>query len=264
MKKIVISLLLLIVLISLTSCSSTSQEKEVSNAPKKEITISAAASLNEVMQEMKNLYEQDNKNIKLLFNFGGSGALQQQISQGAPVDLFISASEDKFNFLKNEGLIADENSKNLVGNELVLITYKDSPKQIKTFEDLTNEEVEKISIGTPESVPAGKYAKQTFGFLNIWNQVESKLVFAKDVRQVLTYVETGNVDAGIVYKTDAATSDNVMIVSTANKESHDPIIYPAGIIENSKHKEEAVEFFTFLQSKEAKDIFIKYGFKVLD
>ena len=105
---------------------------------------------------------------------------------------------------------------------------------IKGFEDLAKAEIDKISIGTPETVPAGKYAKESLEKTDIWKDVESKVVYAKDVRQVLSYVETGNVAAGIVYKTDALVSDKVNIVATADPETHTPIIYPVGIIKDSK------------------------------
>ncbi|QKE73735.1 molybdate ABC transporter substrate-binding protein [Arthrobacter citreus] len=239
---------------------STDTKQEVSEK-KVELTISAAASLQDALNDIKANFEKSNPNVKINFNFGASGALQQQISQGAPVDLFFSAAEDKFNNLVQEGLIDKSQGKDVVGNELVLVVPKDSTKAINSFEDITK--ADKVSIGTPEAVPAGQYGKETLENLNIWKSIEGKVVYGKDVRQVLSYVETNNVDAGIVYKTDALTSSKVKIVATAAENTHDSIIYPLGVIKNSKQPKEAQLFYEYLQSAESMNILEKYGFKGL-
>ena len=185
--------------------------------------------------------------------------MQQQILQGAPADLFFSAAEDKFYELVEKGLIHRESGVNLVGNQLVLITPKVKSKEIKTFEDL-NSQAETISIGTPDSVPAGKYAKEMLIHLGIWDNLNQKVVFAKDVRQVLNYVETGNVDAGIVYKTDALAYYKIEIQATGMEGTHTPIIYPLGILKESNNQHEAQLFFEFMQSEKARSILEKYGF----
>ena len=224
-----------------------------------ELTISAAASLKDAMDVIQSTYQEEHPEVTLKFNFGGSGSLQQQISQGAPVDLFFSAAEDKFDVLVEEGNIAKEDGVDLLGNSLVLVVPKEN-QSIKGFEDLAKAEIDKISIGTPETVPAGKYAKESLEKTDLWKDVESKVVYAKDVRQVLSYVETGNVAAGIVYSTDALVSDKVNIVATADSETHTPIIYPVGIIKDSKNYEEAKEFYSYLQSNDALKVFQEYGF----
>jgi molybdate transport system substrate-binding protein len=252
------SIMLLLLVVS--GCTANGQSKATS-VKSVELTISAAASLQNALTDIKASFNKEHPNVKITYNFGASGALEQQISQGAPVDLFFSAAEDKFQNLVQEGLIEKNNGTDLVGNDLVLVVPKDSNKGIKTFEDLTK--ADKIALGTPESVPAGQYGKETLGKLNIWNSVEGKVVYAKDVRQVLTYVETGNVDAGIVYKTDALTSQNVKIVATAEENTHTPIIYPVGVIKNSSHPKEAALFYHYLQNQKSIKIFEKYGFKGL-
>ncbi|SER90744.1 molybdate transport system substrate-binding protein [Gracilibacillus ureilyticus] len=255
-KKIVIFVITaFFFLTSLAGCTQNS----VSPEEKVEITVSAAASLQDALIEIAALFEENNPNIELNLNFGGSGSLQQQISQGAPVDIFFSAAEDKFNKLIDEGLIEQENSIKLLQNELVLIIPSSSGVPMTSFEDLSS--ADKISIGTPESVPAGKYAKETLENLGIWDKLESRMVFAKDVRQVLTYVETGNVDAGIVYQTDAMISDSVKIITAAEANLHTPVIYPAGLVKSSSKRDEAELFLTYLQSEETLKIFEKYGFK---
>lgn len=257
---------LIVLLFGASGCSADgkTQNKQDSAKERVELTISAAASLQDALAEIKAGFEKEHPAIILNFNFGGSGALQQQITQGAPVDLFFSAAEDKFQALVKDGLIEKESGRNLLGNDLVLIVPKDSEKEIKTFEDLTD--AGKIALGTPESVPAGKYGKETLEHLNVWEDIEDKddFVFAKDVRQVLTYVETGNVDAGIVYKTDAMASEKVDIAATAGDDSHAPIIYPVGIIKNTPHPNEAKLFFEYLQNNQSMKIFEEYGFKGLN
>lgn len=227
---------------------------------KTELTISAAASLREVMEEAGQLYMKQNPGIKIVYNFGGSGSLQQQISQGAPVDLFISAAEDKFDSLHSKKLIDQQHSVRLLRNELVLITQKDYTS-IDSAESLTKDSVERIALGTPESVPAGMYAKQALLSLQLWKGLEQKIIFTKDVRQVLSYVETRNVDAGFVYKTDALISDNIRIIPLKGNHLHDPIIYPVGIVAGTEHPNESIDFFNFIKGQEAMKIFEKYGFK---
>ena len=245
-----------------TDQSSDKKETQTATESKEnvELTISAAASLKDAMDVIQNTYQEEHPEVELKFNFGGSGSLQQQISQGAPVDLFFSAAEDKFDLLVDSGEIAKEDGVDLLGNELVLVVPKEEQSNITSFQDLSKEDIDKMSIGTPESVPAGQYAKESLEKMDVWKNVESKVVYAKDVRQVLSYVETGNVGAGIVYKTDALVSDKVNIVATADPETHTPIIYPVGIIKDSDHYEAAKDFYSYLQSDDALKVFEEYGF----
>lgn len=265
--KLVITLVFL--LMFAVACSNNqgtdepSDKKETQTATESkenvELTISAAASLKDAMDVIQNTYQEEHPEVELKFNFGGSGSLQQQISQGAPVDLFFSAAEDKFDLLVDSGEIAKEYGVDLLGNELVLVVPKED-QTIKGFEDLAKAEVNKVSIGTPESVPAGQYAKESLEKMDIWKDVESKVVYAKDVRQVLSYVETGNVEGGIVYKTDVLVSDKVEIIASADPATHTPIVYPVGIIKDSEQYEAAKEFFEYLQSEDALKVFEEYGF----
>nr|WP_323653562.1 molybdate ABC transporter substrate-binding protein [Lysinibacillus xylanilyticus] len=241
----------------LAGCGSQGSNNKV-NEPV-ELTISAAASLQDSLEELQKNYENEHANIKITFNFGGSGALQQQILEGAPVDLFFSAAEDKFDELIQKDLIDKKQGTDLLANELVLIVPKKNDKHIQSFKDLTK--VDKIAVGTPETVPAGKYGIETLKNMNLWENVESKVVYTKDVRQVLTYTETENVEVGLVYKTDALVSEKVDVVATAKEDTHTPIIYPVGIIKDSKHAKEAEDFYHYLQSEQAMKVFKKYGFQ---
>lgn len=247
-KLILISVCVLL----LTSCSNETEEDRT-------LTISAAVSLKDAMEGIQENYKEKHPEVTIDFNFGGSGSLQQQISQGAPVDLFFSAAEDKFDILVDEGNISAEDGLDLLGNELVLIVPKEA-STLENFDDLVKDDIKQISIGTPETVPAGKYAKESFEQMGIWNELENKIVYAKDVRQVLSYVETENVEAGIVYKTDALSSSQVEIIASADPSTHTPIIYPVGIIKDSKQYDAAKDFYTYLQSDEALKVFETYGF----
>ncbi|HAP31799.1 MAG TPA: molybdate ABC transporter substrate-binding protein [Firmicutes bacterium] len=225
-----------------------------------ELTISAAASITDVLEELKLYYEEKSVHT-LVMNYGSSGALQQQIEQGAPADVFISAAERQMNALQEQGLIYTESRVDLLENDVVLIVpAARADKGIQNFASLAGEAVRLLAIGNPESVPAGRYAKEALSSLGLWETLEQKLVLAKDVRQVLAYVETGNVDAGIVYKTDALTSTAVKVVDTAPAGSHVPVIYPAAIVANSGKRLAAEDFMAFLQSDQAEEIFEKHGF----
>ncbi|MGG4129590.1 molybdate ABC transporter substrate-binding protein [Paenibacillus illinoisensis] len=227
-----------------------------------ELTISAAASLTDAMKEIETGYELAHPSVELNFNFGASGALQQQIEQGAPADIFVSAATKNMNALVDENLIAPSDQKNLLQNSLVAIVPAGSENAVSSEQDLTADTVRTVAIGIPESVPAGTYAKEALTNAKLWDQLESKLVQGKDVRQVLQYVETGNADAGFVYKTDALTSDQVKIAFEVDKNRYTPANYPVGIIEGTKHRTEAEQFYAYLQTPEVLDVFAKYGFSV--
>jgi molybdate transport system substrate-binding protein len=229
-------------------------------ADKTEITISAAASLKDAFLDIQKLYENDKPGEKLILNFGASGSLQQQIENGAPVDIFISAAAKQVDDLQKKGLLLDGSRVTLVENSVVLIVPGDS-KLKGDFNLLASDSVKKIALGETASVPVGQYSLEIFDSMKIREKVLPKAVFAKDVREVLTWVETGNVDAGIVYKTDALISKGkIIVLASAPAGSHKPVIYPAAIIKDSKHAVEAKDFISYLKSKTGTEIFVKYGF----
>ncbi len=253
MKKIGFLFTILFVVV-VAGCSQMSSKEENDIV----LTISAAASLQNVLEDIAENYEEGHPNVEIQYNFGASGSLVKQIEQGAPVDIFFSASSEKFEELKTKDFIED--SVAFIGNELVLITSEKTDLQISAIDDLNSSQVEKISIGTPSIVPAGTYAKQTLDSYELWTELESKIVYAKDVRQVLAYVETGNVQAGFVYKTDAISSKKARIITTVPQEKHDSITYPVGVLKNTETPTEAEQYYDYLQSEAVKDIWIKYGF----
>jgi molybdate transport system substrate-binding protein len=225
------------------------------------LLISAAASLKEVMEEIKPLYQKSHSDVNLTFNFGASGALLQQIQQGAPADIFISAAKGQMDTLEKQGGLVSGTRGNLANNKLALIVPKGS-RAVTSFKSLTKPEIKRIAIGEPRSVPAGQYAEQVLRKLNLWNQVKPKLVYANTVRQVLATVESGNADAGFVYITDAKISDKVKVVVIADDEYHSPIVYPMAVLKSSKNVDAAKAFVQFLSGSEAKGVLRKYGFIV--
>ncbi|MBW4681548.1 MAG: molybdate ABC transporter substrate-binding protein [Microcoleus vaginatus WJT46-NPBG5] len=250
-RNFILFICIIICIQGLTSCTLTESSSV--------LTVSAAASLKESLEEIQEIYTKDQPSESLIYNFGASGALQQQIEQGAPVDIFISASPQQMDTLQKKRLLINETRKNLLKNQLVLVQPKNSPS-ISDFKDLASEQVKKIALGEPQTVPVGKYAQEVLSFFQIADKLKSKVVFAKDVRQVLTYVERGDVDAGIVYKTDATQSAKVKIVAVAPAQSHSPIIYSAAIIKDSKNIPKAKQYVEFLASNQAASVFRKYGF----
>jgi molybdate transport system substrate-binding protein len=231
----------------------------VSAQTKNEITISAAISLKDSLDEIGRAYEKAHPGATVKFNYGSSGTLQRQIEEGAPVDVFVSAAEKQMDALQAKGLVEAETRRNVAGNRLVLIVPT-ADTTIHGFSDLARPGVKVVALGEPATVPAGIYARQTLEHLGLLSAVEKKAVLAKDVRAVLTYVETGNADAGIVYQTDAQSSSKVRIVTNAPADSHDPIVYPAADIKGSKNLPAARNFLAFLSGAEARQIFLKHDF----
>jgi molybdate transport system substrate-binding protein len=227
---------------------------------KTDLTVSAAISLKDALDEVKQLYTSANPGVSISTNYGASGSLEIQIEQGAPVDVFLSAAPKQMDALDGKGLLLEGTRRDLLRNEIVLIVPNDSSLGISSFPDLTHADVKKVALGEPTVVPAGQYAKEVLTNLGIYDAVNSKAVLAKDVRQVLTYVETGNVDAGIVYATDAQSSSKVKVVARAPEKSHSPVIYPVAAIKASKNPDAARAFTNFLSGAQARAVFQKYGF----
>lgn len=225
------------------------------------LLISAAASLKDSMQEVVKTYEAVDPNVKIVTTFGSSGALGKQIEQGAPVDLFISASKGHMDSLEKAGLVLEGTRRDLFMNKLVLIAPLGA-KAPTSFEAAATNGVGKIALGEPTSVPVGQYSFQVFTKLGVADAVKTKAVYAKDVKQVLTYVERGEVESGIVYYTDALVSKKVQVMADAAEDTHSPIVYPGAVISSTKQKEAAQALMTWLASDAGKAIFKKYGFVV--
>ncbi|NER79246.1 MAG: molybdate ABC transporter substrate-binding protein [Leptolyngbya sp. SIO1D8] len=227
------------------------------------LTISVAASVQDAMKKVQAAYQAAAPNVTITYNFGSSGSLAQQIAQGAPSDIFLSASQKWMDDLTENGQILDGSRQNLLQNAMVLIVPAENA-QVADFQDLEAGAVDKVAIGEPESVPAGRYAKEVLTTLNLFDGLQSQLVFTKDVRQVLSYVETGNVDAGLVYATDAMTSEQVQVVASAPPETHAPIVYPIAVVNDSANQDAAQAFVDFLTTDTTIAIFQEHGFSMAE
>ena len=234
----------------------------VSAQSSNEITVSAAISLKNSFEEIGNLFESQNKGVKVVFNFGASGDLARQIEGGAPVDVFASAAQKEMDQIDSKGLIDGPTRANFAKNTVVLIQPASSTLEIKGFEDLLKPEIKMISIGNPQTVPAGKYAQEVLMYLNIWESIKNKLVLAENVRQVLDYVTKNEVDAGVVYATDAAVqAAKIKIAATAPAGSHKPVVYPVAMVKSSKNEALSKAFIAFLKADEGMNVLKKFGFE---
>ncbi|TAN46519.1 MAG: molybdate ABC transporter substrate-binding protein, partial [Candidatus Methanoperedens sp.] len=196
-------------------------------------------------------FQKNHPEVKVNFNFGASGVLEKQIEQGAPVDLFASASQEEMNLLEEKGLIIKSTRTNFTRNKLVII----APSSL-TIEELKN--LDKIATGDPKTVPAGRYAQTFLENAGVYELLKPKLIFAENVRQVLDYVERGEVDAGFVYFSDTIKSN--MSVSSINDSLYPPIVYPVAVINDSKQPAISRQFIEYLQGNEGQTILKKYGF----
>ncbi len=228
-----------------------------------EVLVSAAASLTDVLKEIASSYRAKAKHT-VKFNFGPSNGLARQIEEGAPADLFFSADLPQMDALDKNGRLEPGTRKNLLSNQLVMIVPADSKLAVSSPKDLLKADVKKIALAEPSSVPVGVYSSKYLADEGLWDQVKSKIVPVQDVRATLASVESGNVEAGFVYKTDAAISKKVKIVYEVPIEKGPKITYPVAIVKESKRKEAAREFLNYIQSPLAKEYFKKYGFVVTD
>ena len=229
-------------------------------APAETITISAAISLKDALTAIAKTFESDSTD-KVEFNFGASGPLAAQIQQGAPVDAFISAANKQVDDLIKSGKADAATRRVIVENTLVLIVPTAATNPPQSFADLTADRVGKIALGQPKAVPAGQYAMETLQNLKLADALSGKIVYGANVRQVLDYVVRNEVDAGMVYATDAKVAgDAVKVVATAPSSSHEKIEYPAVIITTATHQSAAIRFLNFLQSTPAQSTFASQGF----
>jgi molybdate transport system substrate-binding protein len=226
-----------------------------------DLYVSAAASLTDALKEIAIPYEKESDD-HLLFNFAASSVLARQIEEGAPADLIFSADEAKLNALEREGLLLPGTRKSILSNTLAVVVPADSATRIQSAQDLAGPDIQKIAIGEPGSVPAGIYAKVYLDKLGLWAQLTSKFVPVENVRAALAAVESGNVEAGIVYKTDALVSKKVKVAFEVPRSDGPDISYPLAVIKDSKSPDAARKFATYLESAAAGTVFEKYGFIV--
>lgn len=262
LKKLGIMGVALSLAIGVVGCSSSEDKSKKDDTVSEEtvtLNISAAASLQEAMTELETKFKEIEPNVKLEVNLGASGALQQQIEEGAPCDVFISAGEKQMTALSDKDLLLADTNKTLLTNDLVLVAAKGT--KVKDLDALSTDDISKIAIGDPESVPAGKYAKEVLDNTKLYDKVEDKLVLAKDVKEVLAWVQQGNAEVGFVYLSDAKGANGVEVAYTTEADSHSPINYPIAVLKSSEKQDKAKAFEDFLLSADGQTILEKYGFK---
>ncbi len=227
-----------------------------------ELVIFGAMSLTDALTEVSQRFGAV-RNLKVYCNFAGSSTLQRQIEKGAPADVFISASPKQIDALQGEGLLYEDSRRVILSNRLVLVAPVDSPLAMTNVQLLAQDTIRRIAIGEPNSVPAGIYGREALTHLGVWSVIQPKLIPSADVRSTLAYVESGEVDVGVVYQTDAGLSKKVRIIYQFPDSSHTPIVYPAAVLRNTGHKVLAQAFLDYLQTAEVAAIFEKYGFSVV-
>ncbi|KJU83568.1 molybdenum ABC transporter periplasmic molybdate-binding protein [Candidatus Magnetobacterium bavaricum] len=226
-----------------------------------EITVSAAISLKNALEKIGKLFEDNHKGVKVIYNFGASGSLARQIEGGAPVDVFAPADQKDMDDIDNKGLVVPGTRVDFVGNSVVLIVPASETAAIDSFDDLKLAKIKKVAIGNPKTVPAGRYAQDVLNFYKVLPTIGDKLILAENARQALDYVARGEVDAGVVYLTDAMLrSKEVKVVSTASMKSHRPIAYPIAVVRGTKNKRLSGDFIKAVKSETAQGIFRDYGF----
>jgi molybdate transport system substrate-binding protein len=219
------------------------------------LRVSAAASLTDVLHEIAAQYGQP-----VLFNFGASSMLARQIQEGAPADLFISADELKMDQLAQRGLLVKKSRVDILANTLVIVIPSDSALKIESAKDLADPSIRNVAVAEPQSVPAGIYAKEYLRKIKVWDRITYKLIPTDNVRSALAAVESGNVEAGIVYKTDALISHAVKIAYEIPRTEGPKIVYPAAVLADSTEKAAAQKFLDYLQSEPARAVFRRFGF----
>ena len=268
-RLLAVSMSVCLLAAGVTGCSSSQEDSADQTAEENtsetegeetEILVATAASLEYAYEEeLIPMFEEENPGVTVKGTYDSSGKLQTQIEEGLEADVFMSAATQQMDALTEEGFVDGESVTDLLENQIVLITSAENELGLAEFTDITKADT--ITIGDPASVPAGQYAQEALTSLGIWDEVLAKSSLGTNVTEVLNWVAEGSVQAGIVYATDAATTDNVKVIAQASEGSlAEPAIYPVGLVSASAHQEEAQAFLDFLQSDEAMAVFEAYGF----
>lgn len=224
-----------------------------------DVTVSAAASLREAFSEIGRAFEKDNTPHRVLFNFGASGQLVQQINRGAPVDVLATADQDSMDRAQKQNLIVRETRANFARNRMVLAVAADGGPDLRSLDELKRSDVERIAVGNPDSVPAGRYAKSALEAAGLWQAITPKLVYTQNVRQSLDYVARGETQAGFVYLTDQLLMP-FRVKAAFEVPTREPIVYPVAVVKGGGNARLGEMFVRFVQSEPARRILVKYGF----
>jgi molybdate transport system substrate-binding protein len=227
-----------------------------------ELTFSVAISMKDAVEALGRRFTEARPGLVLRYNFGSSGELQKQIEAGAPVDLFISAASRQMDELERKRLIDPATRRVFARNVLVVVKPRDSALDLARPGDLLDARVRNLVVGNPRTVPAGQYSEDSLRALGLWDRLRPKLVFAENVRQALDYVARGEVDAGLVYATDAALrAREVTEAFRPPAGTYGPVVYPVAVVRDSKHPRLAQEFITLLLGAEAQTVLARLGFQ---
>lgn len=227
-----------------------------------EVSVFAAASLTDALNQIASVYQKQSGD-KLTFNFGASSLLARQIQEGAPADVFFSADEAKMDALEKKDLLLKETRKSRLSNRLVIVVPADNDLKISSPEDLAKPLVKHLALADPKVVPAGIYSKEFLEKRGLWTAVQGKVIPTENVRAALAAVESGNVEAGMVYKTDAAISKKVRVACEIPASEGPAISYPVAVLKEARNISGARKFAEYLNSSEATQVFQHYGFIVL-
>ena len=224
-----------------------------------DLTVSAAASLTDAFKEVGTAFEAAHPQTKVRLNFGASGALLQQIAQGAPVDLLATADQETMDQAERRRLVRPQTRADFAANRLVVVVPRDASRPPASLADLAAPAIRRVAIGVPASVPVGRYAKAVLEQAQLWPQIEAKMIGAQTVRQALDYVARGEVDAGFVYATDAASMPDRVRVAFAVPTAA-PVRYPIAVVAASTSAGEAQQFVAFVREAAAQSSLRRLGF----
>jgi molybdate transport system substrate-binding protein len=231
-------------------------------AQAQDVTLSVAISMKDAVEELGRGFMAGRPRVTLRYNFGSSGELQRQIEGGAPVDLFISAAERQMDELVKKGLVVSRSRRTFARNALTVVKPADSKIDITKPADLLDARVTKIVVGNPKTVPAGQYAEECLKALGIWERLQPKIVFSENVRQALDYVARGEVEAGFVYTTDAATrAQQVKEAFRPAEDTYRPVVYPVAVVAGAKQAALAQAFLDLLVSRDGQATLARFGFQ---
>jgi len=231
-------------------------------AQAQDVTFSVAISMKEAVEELGKGFMASRSGVTLRYNFGSSGELQKQIEAGAPVDLFISAAQRQMDELEQKRLVVSATRRVFARNVLTVIKPSDSKIDIAKPADLLDARITKIVIGNPKTVPAGQYAEESLKALGLWEKLQPRLVYAENVRQALDYVARGEVDAGVVYTTDAVTrGQQVKEAFRPAEDTYRPVLYPVAVVSGAKQATLAQAFVDLLLSREGQAMLGRLGFQ---
>ena len=253
----------------LSACGGSAASSQAASASSEasgesvQLTVFAAASLTETLNEISEQYKTVAPNVELVFNFDSSGTLKTQIEEGADCDLFISAAQKQMNALQDEDLINTGTRVDLLENKVVLAVPEGNPADIQNFEDIGTDQCKRIALGN-EDVPVGSYSVEILTNLGILDELESgnKITYGSNVKEVTTQVKEAAADCGIVYATDAFSA-GLETVDQATAEECSPVIYPAALTASTEHADEAQAFLDYLPTDDAAAIFASVGFAMV-